>query len=195
MSAKDSNSAFYEVLNPATQEMISCHCTQDTMALNMERDRVRRFCKTLNRLPQDLLLENWSCDWEEWKQIYDYIIGPEFYDLSPMDMKMKCIYGLQPPIRPIAYRKDTNDHAYILKAGTKYYYWVPDFEMLMQLDGTFTDEDVLRRWVPTWPSLKKDTAELEPDYNGIETRIELEMLQRLLALARQATAARGSTST
>ena len=149
------------------------------MSLSEEQDAVRRLCKTLNRLPQGSLVGSWSCDWEEWKQIYDYIIAPQFYDLSHIDMTMKCLYGLQPPIRPIAYRKDINDHSYIFKAGTKYYYWQPDFEILMTLDGTFTDESALRGWAAL-----EYTAELEPDYDGIEMQRELEMEQR--ALARQA---------
>jgi hypothetical protein len=49
----------------------------------------------------------------------------------------------------------------------------------MQLDGTFTDENVLRGWA----SLEY-TAELGPDYYGIEKQRDLEMVQR--ALVRQA---------
>jgi hypothetical protein len=141
-----------------------------------EQDRLRKLSRTLNRLPQGSLVGSWSCDWEEWKQIYDYLIAPEFYDLSRMDIMMKCIYGLQPPIRPIAYMKDTNDHSYIFKTGTEYYYWLPDMEILTKIDGTFTDENVLRGW-----ALQKSTTELEPDYDGIEEQKELEVAQRVLA--------------
>ena len=163
-------------------ETISCHI-QETMSLRAreKEGEARRLCKTLKRLPQGSLVDNWSCDWEQWKQMDAFLIAPEFYDLSRMDMTMKCLYRLQTPVCPIAYRKDTNDHAYTFKAGAKYYYWLPDFEVLMQLDGIFTDENVLRGWDSL---VSMFTAELDLDYDGIEEKRELEMVQR--ELARQA---------
>ena len=52
----------------------------------------------------------------------------------------------------------------------------------MKIDGTFTDENVLRDW-----ALQKSTVESEPDYDGIEKQKELEVAQRALAKRARAT--------
>jgi hypothetical protein len=46
-----------------------------------------------------------------------------YYILTDIDMEMKCMYGLTPPIRPITYMKDTRDDDYIFEADGKYYFW------------------------------------------------------------------------
>jgi hypothetical protein len=59
-----------------------------------------------------------------------------------MDMQMKCLYGLTPPIRPIAYL-DSHDDSYIFEAEGKYNFWAPYTEDLWLLDDVQTDETAL----------------------------------------------------
>ena len=68
-------------------------------------------------------------------------------DLSRMDTEMKYIYGLPVPMRPIAYNEETVDHSYIFETHGVYYHWSPLEHRLLRLNGVFTDETVLCRWM------------------------------------------------
>jgi hypothetical protein len=101
----------------------------------------------MKRVPPKCLPKGWSCDWEEWRECFQYLKATS-YNLSSAEMTMKCLYDLPVPIRPIAYWKISYDHSYIFTAGDSgvYYYWCPDAQDLVRIEGDgLTDENVVLR--------------------------------------------------
>jgi hypothetical protein len=92
-------------------------------------------------------------------------------------MLMQCVYGLSPPIRPIAYIKDSHDDDYIFEAGSRYYFYMPETEDLWFLEDARTDETSLRKWATG------KRTKLEGSDEGQRRYCELQGKQ--MALARQ----------
>jgi hypothetical protein len=85
-----------------------------------------------------------------------------------MDMEMKCMYGIAPPIRPITYMGDTCDQEYIFEANGKYFFWAPGLEDLWLLNDVEADETALDGW-----AMGKKTK-LEPANDGHRKLWELQ---------------------
>ena len=131
---------------------------------------IRTFCRTTKPLSEDTLI--WSCDCEEWRHVFSHLKGP--YDLSYMDMLMKCVYGLTPPTRP----ENSQEHDYIFKfeADGKYFFWLPDSQDRPQLNDVQTDETALEGWA----SLNCMKMEEDRDGDCCEKLYELEVEQQKL---------------
>jgi hypothetical protein len=73
-----------------------------------------------------------------------FLVRPNYYDLSYMDMNMLCFYDLPVPIRPIAFDKASNDHRFIFEAGGRYYMYLTGAEQLSRFEGEgLTDENAV----------------------------------------------------